>query len=51
MDSAREFAAAFVLAMGFAMVFMLATTPVIIFSLWALNRLFPSPNTDDPGPK
>jgi hypothetical protein len=51
MDSAREFAAVFVLAMGFAMVFMLAATPLIIFSLWILHRLFPSPNTDDPGPK
>jgi hypothetical protein len=51
MESAREFAAAFVLAMGFAMAFMLVATPVIIFLTWALHRLFPSPDTDDPGPK
>jgi hypothetical protein len=51
MDSAREFAAVFVLAMGFAMAFMTVATPLIIFSLWILHSLFPSPNTEDPGPK
>jgi hypothetical protein len=51
MDSARQFAAVFVLAMGFAMVFSLVATPVMILSLWALDRMFPSPNTDDTGPK
>jgi len=51
MESAREFAAVFVLAMGFAMAFMLVATPIIIFSLWVLYKIFPSPNTDDPGPK
>ena len=51
MDSAREFAAVFVLAMGFAMAFMLAATPLIIFSLLTLHRLFPCPDTSDPGPK
>jgi len=51
MDSAREFAAVFVLAMGFAMAFMTAAAPLIILSLWTLHRLFPSLNTDDTGPK
>lgn len=51
MDSAREFAAIFCLAMGFAIVFMAAATPLIIFSLWVVQKTFPSPNTDDPGPK
>jgi len=44
MDSVR-------LAIGFAIVFVTAATPPIIFSLWFMHRLFPSPNTDDPGPK
>jgi hypothetical protein len=51
MDSAREFAAVFVLAMGFAMSFMAVATPTMVLSLWALGRMFPSPNTDDLGPK
>ena len=51
MDSARELAAAFVLAMVFSMAFMTVATPAIIFSLWILYRLFPSPDTNDPGPK
>jgi hypothetical protein len=51
MESAREFAAVFVLAMGFAMAFMAVVAPTMVLSLWVLDRMFPSPNTDDTGPK
>jgi hypothetical protein len=51
MESAREFAAVFVLAMGFAMAFMTAAAPAMILSMWVLNGMFPSPNTDDTGPR
>lgn len=51
MESAREFAAVFCLAMVIAMAFMTVATPLIIFSLWIVQKTFPSPNTNDPGPK